>query len=163
MFKRILCALICTAVMCTSSFAYTRDVFKDEETSAEETTPSSDGQNGVKNDEASESDGNSQSSNSGKTTGTKVPPGSIIGNVLSPYMRPGDYYYYAFRQILKLYVDNHLYESNETEVLEKMVQNILEENPNYFKFLRSIRTAHTTKPILTFLTWKTPPPVTASP
>ncbi len=137
MFKRILCALICTAVMCTSSFAYTRDVFKDEETSAEETTPSSDGQNGVKNDEASESDGNSQSSNSGKTTGTKVPPGSIIGNVLSPYMRPGDYYYYAFRQILKLYVDNHLYESNETEVLEKMVQNILEENPNYFKFLVS--------------------------
>ena len=74
MFKRILCALICTAVMCTSSFAYTRDVFKDEETSAEETTPSSDGQNGVKNDEASESDGNSQSSNSGKTPEQKFLP-----------------------------------------------------------------------------------------
>ena len=48
MFKRILSALICAAVMCTSSFAYTKDAFKDEETGTEETAPSSDGQNGVK-------------------------------------------------------------------------------------------------------------------
>jgi len=48
--------------------------------------------------------------------------------------RPDNVYYRLFRQILDVYVENHLYDFTHEEVLYKFFEDFLRENPMYFKF-----------------------------
>ncbi len=48
-------------------------------------------------------------------------------------MRPKDYEYRMFMQILETYVNNHLYEFTEEEVLYQFIYDFLEENPMYLE------------------------------
>jgi len=54
---------------------------------------------------------------------------------LGMFFNNKDVYYTLFKQILKTYVDTHLYESTEEEVLDETIRIFLDQNPMYFKYL----------------------------
>ena len=101
--KRILAAIIAVTVLSTSSFAFTP--FGPEmppETENEENTATEPQQQTEK-------------------TQPSVQP-----------LKPNDYQYRMFEQILDAYVEKHLYDFTEEDVLHKFFEDFLKDNPLYF-------------------------------
>ena len=123
--KRIFAAVVCAAMLVTNSLAFTEPAFDEAFQNVKENS-----------DTVNENTSESQSSTDASEDNYQLPPpGSVIGAQVQQYMRPSDYYYTTFRQILELYVKSHLYETTEEEVMFKLIEKMLESNPNYFKFL----------------------------
>lgn len=104
-FKRILAALLAASAVSFNAFAFTPY--------GPESLKGEDAQTESKDKPAEE---NKTSSSSG-----------IIQS-----FRPKDYQYRMFEQILDAYVENHLYEFTEEEVLHKFFEDFINENPMYF-------------------------------
>ncbi len=56
-----------------------------------------------------------------------------VQNIIQSF-KPSDYQYRMFEQILDAYVEKHLYEFTEEEVLHKFFEDFLADNPMYFSY-----------------------------
>ena len=107
MFKRILAALLAASAVTLNAFAFTPFGSQpDKEEVQEEETKKAD----------------SDDSNKDKSSG-------VIQN-----FKPRDYQYKMFEQILDAYVEKHLYDFTEEEVLHKFFEDFLADNPMYFSY-----------------------------
>lgn len=102
--RKILAAIIAAATFSTSAFAYTP-------------------YGPVRQPEAED--------NTNEQTQT---PESETGSGIVSGFKPRDYQYRMFEQILDAYVENHLYEFTEEEVLHKFFEDFLNDNPMYFSY-----------------------------
>ncbi len=112
-FKRILAVIICAAMLTPYAFASALQINAVDETLLEHML-------------ASEEDKNASQDNSTDNSVTTSNPGLL---------RPKEYYTQLFYQILKLYINEHLYEATEEEVLLKMAENMINSNPYLFKYI----------------------------
>ncbi len=117
--KRILAAIIAASAICQGASAFTPyGTETKEEPEAENSEVSSEEQQ--KQEEENTEQENVSDDN---------PP----ANVIHQY-RPNDYIYRMFEQILDAYVEKHLYEFTEEEVLHKFFEDFLKDNPMYFSY-----------------------------
>ena len=107
-----------------------------DKTDAEEIQESgeSGGQAGEQTDEQTgDQAGEQTGENSGEDTGSSN--SSELDERLpwsSSYVRPNDYMYLAFNQLIDLYVKEHLYEFTREEALEKFLYDIIKQHPEYY-------------------------------
>ena len=107
MLKRILAALLAASAVTLNAFAFTPFGSQpDKEEVQEEETKKAD----------------SDDSDKDKSSG-------VIQN-----FKPRDYQYKMFEQILDAYVEKHLYDFTEEEVLHKFFEDFLADNPMYFSY-----------------------------
>ena len=106
--KRILACLIAAATVSVNAFAFT-PYLPETETESESTETTSENQS----DSAAEQEKPSDS------------------NMVSSF-KPRDYQYRMLEQILDAYVEKHLYSFTEEEVLHKVFEDFLNDNPMYF-------------------------------
>ncbi len=124
-FKRILAALLCAVILTGSVFANA------------EAGQTQEAQNNAQETQQQENtaDDKSQSGETDSDTDTEsISPGDQISPNAPGFLRPDEYYSMLFRQILDLYVEKHLYESTDKEVLLKMIDNMISDNPYMFKY-----------------------------
>ena len=119
-----------------SALAYTpflpeQDDAKEETTS--EQSPSENSSTSSENDE--ESDESTENSVSSTDESIDEEKAETSNSYLGMLFHNKDIYYTLFKQILETYVDIHLYESTEEEVLNETIRLFLEQNPMYFKYL----------------------------
>lgn len=104
--KRILAAIIAAATISTSVFGFTpfgpETTIPEQETQQESTDRASD----------------ENKENASQSTVQQI--------------KPRDYLYRAFEQILDAYVEKHLYDFTAEEVFHKFFENFLKDNPAYF-------------------------------
>ncbi len=112
-FKRILAGILAASVLSTSALAFTPYIDKEESEAAEE-------------QESSDSTEQEESEESKSEASQTSKPSSYL---------PKDYYYILFRQILETYVENHLYDFTEEEVLYAFFEDFLNDNPMYFPLI----------------------------
>ena len=104
--KRILAALVAASIISTGVFAYTPY--------GPEPTP-----------ETQESQSSEQAKNQEETESSAP---SL------EHLDKGSYQYRMFRQILDLYVEKHLYDFTQEDVLYKFFEDFLAQNPMYFSY-----------------------------
>jgi len=113
--KRILAAIIAASAICHSASAFTpylpEEPDEHPQTESSEVTP---------NEEETAEQENVSDDN---------PPADVIHQY-----KPNDYIYRMFEQILDAYVEKHLYEFTEEEVLHKFFEDFLRDNPMYFSY-----------------------------
>ncbi|MBQ7399798.1 MAG: hypothetical protein IJW06_05015 [Clostridia bacterium] len=105
--KRILAALVAASAFATSAFAFTPY--------GPQTAPLE--------DEIQED----------TTEGSSQAESTFPSGIVQQY-RPKDYEYRMFEQILDAYVEKHLYEFTEGDVLHKFFEDFLNDNPIYFSY-----------------------------
>jgi len=128
--RKLVSALIIAGMLCSNALAFTPFMPSDKPESSTESSESSETTDSAESSEPE--------STGGAAEGEEKPTaGATSGNVPGITMNPKEYFYYAFQQILDLYVKNHLYDFTEEEVMDKLMENLLTENPQYFKFLVS--------------------------
>ena len=102
--KRIFAAFLAAATLGTSAFAYTPYGPAKAEPETEENYDQ-------------------------ETTEQNKPSSGTVSS-----FKPRDYQYQMFEQILDAYVEKHLYEFTEEEVLHKFFEDFLKDNPMYFSY-----------------------------
>ncbi|MBQ6846114.1 MAG: hypothetical protein IJO61_03185, partial [Oscillospiraceae bacterium] len=102
--KRIFAAFLVAATLGTSAFAYTPYGPAKAEPETEENYDQ-------------------------ETTEQNKPSSGTVSS-----FKPRDYQYQMFEQILDAYVEKHLYEFTEEEVLHKFFEDFLKDNPMYFSY-----------------------------
>lgn len=107
--KRILAAMLAASAISINAFAFTP--FLPEEPAGEE----------VQTEEGETSD-------NGEAGSEEKAPAS---NAITSYL-PRDYRYKIFEQTLDLYVEKHLYDFTEEEVLHKFFEDFITDNPAFF-------------------------------
>jgi len=117
--KRILAALLAASAVSLNAFAFTP--FLPEEVSSEPETEAS----------SQEQKENSSESASDKVEENEKKENNKTG-VINKFL-PKDYRYKIFEQTLDLYVEKHLYDFTEEEVLHKFFSDFLDENPMFFE------------------------------
>lgn len=113
--KRIIAALLAASAVTINAFAFTP--FLPEEQVIENQEPAADSGKDTAEAEKTEEK---------EDEGTKKP--GIVTSFL-----PKDYRYKIFEQTLDLYVEKHLYDFTEEEVLHKFFEDFLNENPMFFE------------------------------
>ncbi len=134
-FKKTLASVLIAVLLCSNVLAARVDL---PEQSEEQTTQSS-GQTEEKKqsnkEQSNEEQSNEEQVNEEQIDEEQADEEQSDASPYNPLLHPTDYYYNSFKKILELYVNNHLYETTEDEVLYAMVYRILEDNPVYFKYL----------------------------
>ena len=111
--KRILAALIVASVVSASAYAFTPYLPNKENSQTQQENEETTSKDEAKDD-------SEQSDEEEK-------------KIVKPF-KPKDLQYQMFEQILDVYVENHLYDFTEEQVLHKFFEDFLTDNPMYFSY-----------------------------
>ncbi len=120
--RRILAAIIAASAICHGASAFTPygpEIKEEPEAENSE----------VSTEETEETEAKEEEDTEQENVSDDNPPADVIHQY-----RPNDYIYRMFEQILDAYVEKHLYEFTEEEVLHKFFEDFLKDNPMYFSY-----------------------------
>lgn len=128
--KRIFAALIAASVLSASVFSFTPYLPEKDKTESQQTQEENAQDNNTQSDEAVKDENVTEDDSENKT---ESQDNEDDKGVVKPF-RPKDLQYQMFEQILDAYVEHHLYDFTEEEVLHKFFADFLADNPMYFSY-----------------------------
>ncbi len=133
-FKKIIALICACAVLASGVNAYTPFLDEDLEEQEQQQENSSASEDEAQADEKTDVN-ESNSSNKEQQTQSDKDNNTSKPSTQGVYKPQNSYYYSLFKQILDVYVRDHLYEFTHEDVMYKLFEDFLTDNPMYFKYM----------------------------